>query len=77
MMAAQEIVELFCELVVVRLPIIEAQKYVLFSLHFLIEILGHFCFFFTSTKPSVRVSGTLSLIISMKVSKEYVNAKNS
>lgn len=26
MMAAQEIVELFCELIVVRLPIIEAQR---------------------------------------------------
>ncbi|KAM0038734.1 putative vacuolar protein sorting-associated protein Ist1 [Helianthus debilis subsp. tardiflorus] len=26
MMAAQEIIELFCELVVVRLPIIEAQR---------------------------------------------------
>lgn len=26
-MAAQEIVELFCELVSVRLPIIEAQRY--------------------------------------------------
>jgi hypothetical protein len=28
MMAAQEILELFCELVSVRLPIIEAQKFV-------------------------------------------------
>jgi vacuolar protein sorting-associated protein IST1 len=28
MMAAQEILELFCELVAVRLPIIEAQKFV-------------------------------------------------
>ncbi|GJT48886.1 IST1-like protein [Tanacetum coccineum] len=27
MMAAQEIIELFCELVVVRLPIIETQRY--------------------------------------------------
>lgn len=27
MMAAQEIVELFCELIAVRLPIIEAQRY--------------------------------------------------
>lgn len=27
MMAAQEILELFCELVVVRLPIIEIQRY--------------------------------------------------
>lgn len=27
MMAAQEIIELFCELVTVRLPIIEAQRY--------------------------------------------------
>lgn len=26
MMAAQEIVELFCELIVARLPIIEAQR---------------------------------------------------
>lgn len=26
MMAAQEIIELFCELVVVRLPIIESQR---------------------------------------------------
>lgn len=32
-MAAQEIIELFCELVVVRLPIIETQKYVSFSLN--------------------------------------------
>jgi hypothetical protein len=29
MMAAQEILELFCELIAVRLPIIEAQKFVL------------------------------------------------
>ena len=28
MMAAQEILELFCELIAVRLPIIEAQKFV-------------------------------------------------
>ena len=28
MMAAQEILELFCELVSVRLPVIEAQKFV-------------------------------------------------
>jgi hypothetical protein len=35
MMAAQEILELFCELVAVRLPIIEAQKFVpLPALHF-------------------------------------------
>lgn len=27
MMAAQEIIELFCELIAVRLPIIEAQRY--------------------------------------------------
>jgi hypothetical protein len=30
MMAAQEILELFCELVAVRLPIIETQKFVCF-----------------------------------------------
>jgi hypothetical protein len=29
MMAAQEILELFCELIAVRLPIIETQKFVL------------------------------------------------
>lgn len=28
MMAAQEIIELFCELITVRLPIIEAQRFV-------------------------------------------------
>lgn len=28
MMAAQEIIELFCELIAVRLPIIEVQKYI-------------------------------------------------
>lgn len=28
MMAAQEIVELFCEIIAARLPFIEAQKYV-------------------------------------------------
>lgn len=32
MAAAQEIVELFCELIAARLPIIEAQKYVLPSI---------------------------------------------
>jgi hypothetical protein len=32
MMAAQEILELFCELIAVRLPIIEAQKSVPLSL---------------------------------------------
>jgi hypothetical protein len=45
MMAAQEILELFCELVVVRLPIIEAQKFVpLPALHF--------------TTPKCRCSGS-------------------
>ena len=34
MMAAQEILELFCELIAVRLPIIEAQKFVPLSADF-------------------------------------------
>ena len=33
MMAAQEIIELFCELITVRLPIIEAQRCI-FALNF-------------------------------------------
>lgn len=32
MMAAQEIIELFCELITVRLPIIEAQRLLLTSI---------------------------------------------
>ena len=32
MMAAQEIIELFCELVAVRLPIIESQRFFLLPL---------------------------------------------
>lgn len=38
-MAAYEIIELYCELIVARLPIIESQKYVLsccFDLHILL-----------------------------------------
>ncbi|KAM0044183.1 putative vacuolar protein sorting-associated protein Ist1 [Helianthus debilis subsp. tardiflorus] len=45
MMAAQEIIELFCELVVVRLPIIEAQRSILFvsfDLRCLIALFGLF-----------------------------------
>lgn len=30
MMAAQEIIELYCELIAVRLPIIETQRYFFF-----------------------------------------------
>lgn len=32
MMAAQEIIELFCELVAVRLPIIESQRYATYDM---------------------------------------------
>lgn len=48
MMAAQEIIELFCELIAVRLPIIESQRF-----QFLIKqitplvLYYDFCFLFT------------------------------
>lgn len=39
MAAAQELVELFCELIAARLPIIEAQKYVFPSILCALEML--------------------------------------
>lgn len=39
MMAAQEIVELFCELITVRLPIVEAQRYAFLSIPRALRIL--------------------------------------
>lgn len=50
MMAAQEIIELFCELITVRLPIIEAQRFVS-ELNY-----DHF-FFFCSCNGYILVRG--------------------
>ena len=57
MIAAQEILELFCELIAVRLPVIEAQKFVpLSDLNFTTRNCSRYLLFHVATGVAIETS---------------------
>jgi pantothenate kinase len=63
MMAAQEILELFCELIAVRLPIIEAQKFVpLSDFHLAFTTRNCSCYLLVHVTSGVAIETSCSFI---------------
>lgn len=66
MMAAYDLLEIYCELIVARLPIIESQKYVyyvLYSAHnFLFYQVGASFYASTTFKSLLRLNSTSALM---------------